>query len=274
MKRTWVVSIVGVTLVLAVAAAVALECPVKVLFQKFYRLVDDEGEDVGSYAIDFDGYEDDVIMADELEVTVRERSIGYRSSGTFSPDADGVMRPTVMSASTFIDGNQCMRGTVTFEETTYRYFGEGVLDKRSGEAIDPPATFEQEDISKPGPLIVFPQALIFLGPVWQGEDGEQPVAVAEFPDDIGAPELITIKEDYRLVRQSLGDEGGFAIELLGPEDETPMCRAEYDSDGECVSLKLFPKWDMAECDEDGEIIEADEVEDADEAEETPEKTDE
>ena len=193
--------------------------------------MDGDDKEVGSYAVDFDGYDDEVIMTDELTVALGDRAAGFRSSVTFVPDDQGVMRPDVASATTFVDGEPCMRGTVTFGEATYRYSGEGVMDAASGDPIDPPVTFEQGAEPKPGPLIVFPQALVFMGPVWQPEAGEQVVVIAEFPDDIAAPELIEFEADCRLVRTAPDDVGNFAIELIGRD---------------CVSLTLFPNWRMVD----------------------------
>ena len=260
MKRTWMLTIVGAAIVLAVGVAVALECPVEGLLQKSYDLVDESGEEVGSYSVNFDGYEDDVIMTDELSVSYGGKTVGYQGSVTFSPDADGVMRPAEGSVSTFVEGELCMTGAVTFEEATWRFTGEGLRNKRTGKLIIPPRVYEKDELPLPETLIVFPQALIYLGPILQPETGDQPVVIADFPDDIGAPELITFHSKGRLSRQSFDDEGGFAVELFlteaDPEQfdgnrERLLSRIEYDSQGDVVSAKVFPNWQMVERDEEG-----------------------
>ncbi len=267
--------IVGTALV--TAAAVALECPVKVVLQKAYRLVDGEGEDVGSYTVDFDSYDDDIIMVEELEAAFGDKRAGYSSSVTFSPDVDGLMRPTKATAATSVDGETCMTGTVTFEEKTWQFYCKGLRNKRTGEPIVPPRVYEKDDLPMLDKLIVFPQALVYMGPIWLPEDGEMAVVIAEFPDDLGAPELIEFKTDARLSRRVFDDEGGFAIELFktqqDPEQfegtkESLAARVEYDDQGDVVSTKLFPRWRMVERDEDDEAdkaVESNEIRKAREA---------
>ena len=269
------------TLLLGCVVAMALECPVKVLMEKSYHLLDDDaGEQIGSYSVAFDSYEDEVIMVDEFEVIHRDRLVGYNASVTLGPDGDGVMRPREASISTTVEGEPCMTGTIRLDETTWRYSGEGVRDAGSGEELDPPATFEKEDIPRPEMLIVFPQTLIYFGPVWLPENGERVIAFAEFPVDIGPASLIDIREDFRLIRLPFGDEGGFVIELTKPNHK-PKCRAEYDADGNCTSLNLFPNWGMAEhvaADDEPTADAPDDVSDEPGApepvEDDPEKTDE
>ena len=83
------------------------------------------------------------------------------------------------------------------------------------------------------------------------KEGElKDVVFVEFPDDIGAPELITFKKGYRLVREKLDKDGEYNLKIYSPHSEDSISHIRYNKNDQIVSIVSFGKMKLREVKEE------------------------
>ena len=209
------------------------------LQEERFKVFSRDGEsELGTYQISAVAKGEDkkeIEISDTVVLEMRERKMSIVSKVTYV--AGKPLSPTKASVVTKIDGELCMKGSVTLTRRTFDHECTGFLDRRSGEKIDPPKKYGKKGAELPEGIVVFQSALIALGPKLMPEAGElDKFAWVEFPDDIGAPELINVKGSYRLVRERADAKGEFAIKLYGRGDDDPTASIRYSKDGKIVAI--------------------------------------
>lgn len=166
------------------------------------------------------------------------------------------------TTETKIDGKTCMTGSVTLHGKTIDIQGKGFLNKRTKAAIVPPKVFGRKDWALPKGVVIFQSALPVVGPRLLPKEGElKDVVLAEFPDDIGAPELITLKEGTRLVRGAADAQGEYDLELFSKEDvERSFAKYRMNKDDQVISAVLFWKLKLVEIEAKPKEVEEEEPE--------------
>jgi hypothetical protein len=95
--------------------------------------------------------------------------------------------------------------------------------------------------------MIFQSALAAVGPKILSMEGElKNIVFVEFPDDIGAPELVTIKEGYRLVRKKPDGKGEYAMKIFARDSERCVSHIRFDKKDRIISAQLFGKVTLEE----------------------------
>lgn len=184
-------------------------------------------EIVESWSLDYRGKQVDI-----------KSTVVYENTSPFAPKKGTV--------ETKIDGKTCMKGTVTFSEETVDFECKGFLDKRTGKALDPPKSFAKKNQPVAEGVLIFQSALLVIGPRILPKEGElKNVVFVEFPDDLGAPELINFKEGYRLVRGQPDEKGEYDMRLHGPHSDFHI---RFSKDDRAISA-LYGKMKLVEVEE-------------------------
>ncbi len=221
----------------------------KVICKKEYKLVSsDVDKEIGTYgiwAIQKNEPEKKIHITETMSMDYSGKKAEYTSSVIYSGNPP--LTPESGRAETKIDGKVCMTGMVTFSEKTVTIECTGFLNKRTGDAIDPPKRFEKNDQPKPQGVLIFQSALPAIGPRLLPKEGElKNVIFIEFPDDIGAPELITFKEGYRLVRDKPDEKGEYDLKIFSPHSEDSISHVRYDKNDQLISIASYGKMKLRE----------------------------
>ncbi|MDC3335384.1 hypothetical protein OAV71_02650 [Opitutales bacterium] len=224
----------------------------KIICNKKYKIVAPNGDkDMGTYgilAVQKKWPEKNINITETMSMDYRGKKAEYKSSVIYNSNPP--ISPESATAETKVDGKVCMKGTVTFSEKTVSFNCTGFLNKRTGEAIDPPKKFEKKDQPKPQGVLIFQSALPTIGPRLLSKEGElKDVVFVEFPDDIGAPELINFKEGYRLVREEPDDKGEYNLKIYSPHSEDSISHIRYNKNDQIVSIASFGKMKLREVEE-------------------------
>ena len=188
---------------------------------------------------------------DQKYEIVESMAMGYRgkaaeSTSTLVYGSTAPLTPEHGSAETKIDGRTCMQGTVTVSETTVSYEGIGNLDKKTGEAFAVPRKFGQKEELRPKGFMLFQSAFPAIGPRILPKEGElTDVVSVEFPDDLGAPELINFKTGYRLVRSKADKNGEYELAL----HDRSVRRVRFDKDDQIISIGFSKGMTLREVEE-------------------------
>jgi len=75
------------------------------------------------------------------------------------------------------------------------------------------------------------------------------VVFVEFPDDLGAPELINFKEGYRLVRGQPDEKGEYDMKIYSPHSDKSISHIRFNKDDQVVSMAWFGKMKLVEIEE-------------------------
>jgi hypothetical protein len=215
--------------------------PDTLVCNKRYKVVSAEGDhEIGTYEIKAvsRGRDRKMEIAESLSLDYRGKKAEYKSTVIYGNTSPPV--PENGAVETKVDGKTCMKGTVTFSEKTLSFECSGLLDKRTGEAIDPPKKFEKKDLPKPEGALIFQSALAVIGPRLLTKEGTlQKVVFVEFPDDLGAPELINFKKGYRLVRGKQDAQGEYHLEIYSALSEDSISKIRFDKNDQIVSISSF-----------------------------------
>jgi len=219
---------------------------VPVVFDRRYKMLSADGkEDIGTYHLRATETEKELTLVEKVSMLYNRRTVGWESTVRYRTKPSYV--PLSGTAETTIDGKTWMKGTVTFAEKTYDISGRGFLDRTSGEPIDRPREFVKRGIPIPRGTLIFQSALPILAPRLLRKPGElRDIVVVEFPDDISPPELINIKEGYRLVREEADDAGKYRISLFGPHHKRGLSSLQYDRKGDLLAIAPFGKLKLVE----------------------------
>jgi len=212
----------------------------KVTFEATFDLMMSQGIEpetsTGTYSVKVVETEGRVTIHDTMAMKGREgRAMGYVAQVTYDV-TDESPRPIEAQATTNIGGEPCMTGTVKVAADKVTYSGVGIRD-RQGEPIDPPQEFAGEFAEKEkldGKPLVFQSATAIIGARLLKAPGKMEVLVAEFPDDIDAPELVTIKDGHTLVRSEAREDGTFEIHMMRDGREKPLVQFRMSADGQQV----------------------------------------
>ncbi len=214
--------------------------PGTTIFEKEYSLRSPDEEQAGSWrlkAVQKAGGE--IEISDELfiEEHPTRGKMGYKSTVVYRSAPS--LSPVRATAETQSGGKTCMKGEVAFAEKTLSFSCVGLHDGHTGKPIDPPLKFEKKDIERPKCVLLFQSAFPVLGPRLLPKEGElKEVVFVEFPDDINAPELINMKENYRLVREPADEKGSYRMKVFGPLPDRPICTAQYDKNNKIIALHM------------------------------------
>jgi len=221
---------------------------VEILCDKRYRIAapEDVGKELGRYhirGVRREG-EETIRITEELTLVRRGKKGGYASTVVYT--AAPAVAPVQADATTLLEGKLCMTGKVAFQKTTWSHSCLGLLDPRTGAKISPPREYVKQALPKPAGLLVFQSALPVLGPRFLARPGEAKVVWVEFPDDIAAPELITLKPGHRLVRTKPDADGRYFIRVYGPHSDKPRADAQFDKNDKLISVPAYGRWTLTE----------------------------
>jgi hypothetical protein len=215
---------------------------------KTYKIVAPDGEtELGTYrlrAVEVKGTRR-VEIVESLAMSYRGKDVSLTSTVVYAPGPSP--SPLKGEAETRIAGKPCMRGEITLSEKAVSYSGVGLLDKRTGQAITPPRKFRRQGIPRPAGPMIFQSAFPVLSPRFIDSPGElRDVAFVEFPDDIDAPELVNVKEKFRLVREKPDEQGRYRVSIYNPHREKPVHSALFDRTDRLVSISSLGKLRLVE----------------------------
>lgn len=220
----------------------------EVICDKQYKIVapNDPTKELGRYHIKGTYLEDgkQVRILEEMTMDYARKKVAYKSTVIYNTTPS--LGPAKGSAETTVNGKPCMKGTVELKDKALSSSCLGLLNWKTGERIDPPKHYEKK-IKKPKGILVFQSALPVLGPRLIREHGElKNVVFVEFPDDVAAPELITCKEGYRLVRGKPNAAGQYVIKIFSPRLDTPVSEVQFDRSDKLASISAFGKLALVE----------------------------
>lgn len=214
---------------------------------KRYKVVSPEGDnELGIYEIKAvsRGRDKKIEITESVSMGYRGKKAEYKSTVIYGTSP---LVPENGAVETKLEGKVCMKGTVIFSEKTLSFECSGLLDKRTGGAIDPPKKFEKKDVPKPEGVLIFQSALAAIGPKLLSEEGAlDKVVFVEFPDDIGAPELINFKEGYRLVRGKQDEKGEYDMEIFSSDSVDSISKIRFNKDDQIVSISSYGKRKLVE----------------------------
>ena len=219
-----------------------------IICDKQYTVTSPDGEEeLGAYRIRGSARDEEksIEILEELAMDYRGRKIGWKSTVVYSTHPS--LTPVEGGVETTIDGAPCMRGTVTLGQHTLSLSCEGLLDKKTGKKIYPPLRIDEKGMRRPEGVMIFQSVLPVIGPRFISQEGElNGIVFVEFPDDIGAPELITFKEGYRLVRTGADEEGRYRLSILSPDSDEPVGEVRFDSEDRPLDISSFGKIRLVE----------------------------
>jgi len=209
------------------------------LCSKEYRILSPVGEkELGKYGFKavLTKAAKRIEIVEFLSMDYRGKRAAYKSAVVYS--SNPAIIPEKGAAETRIDGKVCMKGTVTFSDKTYSYECTGFTNERTGEALDPPRKFEKKDVPTPQGVLIFQSAVPTIAPRILPKEGElKNVVFVEFPDDIGAPELITFKTGHRLVREAADEKGEYIIKLYAANSKESIFHVRFDKDDRVLLIE-------------------------------------
>lgn len=219
-----------------------------VIFNKSFAVFKADGkEPVGAYSLKAVSRKADgrIEITESFSAAYRDQKAEFTSTVLYT----GGPAPSPVSGTveTRIGGKVSMKGTVAVTEKTVAWECTGFLDKRTGEALNPPQAFPKKEEPRPEGTLVFQSAAAVIGPLLQPKEGEAPrIVFVEFPDDLGAPELINMKKDYRLVRSKPDEKGQFDMQILEPMGDKPIFQFRLDKESRLVAVPVYGKWRLVE----------------------------
>lgn len=180
---------------------------------------------------------DELTIVKSMTMTMQGKNLEYTSTVKYKTKPS--LAPVEAHAVTKIDGKETMDGTVKFSEKKCDISMVGKHDKQ-GNPIDPPKKVEIKDVVIPEGTIVF--SLGIVGPMILDKPGEKgDIVHAEFPDDFKVPELINLKENYKITREEAKEGGSFTMRLIWvctDEPEITVESVEFDKDGKIKSMEF------------------------------------
>lgn len=225
-----------------------------------FEILSKKGEGkVGAYSINAVTSKDkkQIEISETMTLSLRGKTIVFKSTVIYT-DKDGLI-PLEGSVETTLDNKICMTGTVKFSPAgrTVDYECTGHLNERTGQAINPPKKYTKKDIPVALGTLVFQSAMPSIGPRILPAEGElEDVVFVEFPDDVGAPELINFKTGNRLARGKADKNGQYDIQLFGPHSKDSIAIYRFGKNNQVVSMELYGKFRMHKAAGVGKTIEA------------------
>lgn len=179
----------------------------------------------------------DVLLTGEM----RDRKIRIQSSVTYTNGKDP--QPVKGTALTAMNDETMMTGEIWFRESTYGWSCKKLFDRRNKQKVDPPIVYERKNQARPEAPMLFQSAVVILGPRILDKDGRKKVTFVEFPDDLTAPELVTLKNWVAIYRQKT-ESGGFELQIREPADNPyarrnpprPHMTAKFDTDAQPIEV--------------------------------------
>lgn len=220
----------------------------KTICDKQFKIVSPDGEhELGTYSIKATTKEagSKIEIVESVALDYRGKKVEMKSVVIY--DNASPASPLKGTAETRLDGKACMKGTVTFSGKTVDIEGTGLLNPRTGAAIDPPRKFEMKGQPVAEGVLVFQSALPAIGPRILPKEGElKNIVFVEFPDDLGAPELVTFKEGYRLVREKPDENGEYVLKMYSPFQSDSISQIRFSKDDQIVSFASHGKLKLVE----------------------------
>jgi hypothetical protein len=212
--------------------------------KKFDMISKKDGSKVGDYSIKAVVSKDKkrIEISETMIMKYRGKTVGLKST-VVCANKDG-FTPIEGSVKTTLDKKTCMTGTVKFSPMgkTIDYACIGHLNKRTGIAFNPPKNYVKTAVPVALGTLVFQSAIPSIGPRILPAEGEmEDIVFFEFPDDIGAPELITVKTGYRLTRGAADKNGQYDIQLFGKNSKKSIASYRFDKNNQVVSMDLWGK---------------------------------
>lgn len=206
-----------------------------------FKIVSPEGaNELGTYHIQAVTRESarTIEIAESMSLNYHGKEVEMKSIVTYEDTSP--VSATAGTAETRIDGKLCLQGTVTFSAQTVDIACTGFLNRWMGAAVDPPQEFDRQDQPVPDRVLVFQSAIPTIGPRLLPMEGElKEIVFVEFPDDLGAPELVTFKEGYRLVREQPDENGEYSIKMYGTRSDDSIFHARFSKADQLVSMVTF-----------------------------------
>lgn len=222
----------------------------KIVCNKEYKIISSDAKtELGRFGIKgiFKEGEQKFAITETLSMDYQGKKVEYISSVVYKSKPS--IAPESGVAETKVDGKICMKGTVIFTEKTINIECTGFLNKRTGEAINPPKKFERKDEPRPDAVLIFQSALLAIGPKLLPREGElRDIVFVEFPDDLGAPELIKFKKGYRLVRERSEEKGEYNLKIYSPYSDNSDYHIRFDKDDRITSIASFGQLKLLEKD--------------------------
>jgi len=230
-----------------------------VICAKKFKVLSKKGEGkVGAYSIKAVASKDkkQIEISETMTLSSRGKAMGFRSTVIYA--AKDSLVPLEGSVETTLGDKICMTGTVKFSRTgkTVDYECAGHLNKRTGQAVNPPKRYAKKDNPVALGTLVFQSAIPAIGPRILPAEGElKNVVFVEFPDDLGAPELINFKAGHRLVRGKPEKTGQYDIQLFSSQSKDSIASYRFDRNNQVISMDLYGKFRMRQADKAGKTIE-------------------
>jgi hypothetical protein len=184
-------------------------------------------------------------VVEEVSMDYRRRIARYKSTVVYTTVPE--LAPLWARVETKVDNATCMTGDVAFTAESFNISGKGFLNKRSLEPIDPPETFEDTDMPLPDGVLIFQSVFPVIGPRFLPEQGQlDNVTFVEFPDDIVAPELVNLKQNYRLTRDAPDQQGNYLMKIFAPNSDQPVYAARFDKNNKVTEMPAFGRAKLIE----------------------------
>lgn len=207
-----------------------------VIVDRDFKIIGPDGErELGRYGIraEIDDAGESIKIVETSSINYRGKPASAKSTVTYRIDSE--LTPTSGVVETKVDGNTCMTGSLAIEGREVTGKCTGHTNKRTGEAIDPPKEMEKTFSLPAEGFILFQSSVMSIGPRILPEEGElTDVIFVEFPDDLGAPELVNFKKEYRLVREAADERGVYKITVFSPRKD-PIMSARFDANDQLMA---------------------------------------
>jgi len=215
----------------------------KTLCDMKFQIMSRDGEkELGTYSIRAleKTAKNEIEITESMSLIYRKKKVDLVSTVIYESTTPLV--PKKGMAEIKIEEKSCMKGTVTFAEKTFDLESVGFLDERTGEKIEPPIKFTKKGQLLPEGILVFQSALSAIGPRLLPKEGEiEKIVFVEFPDDLGADELINFKEKHRLVREQPNEKGEYAMKIGRMGSEEFFYQIRFNKDDQIISMDISRK---------------------------------
>jgi len=224
----------------------------KTICNKAYKIVaPNKGKQLGLYSINavLKKTSKKIEIVESISLNYRGKKVEIKSTVIYQNTSP--LFPIQGIAETKINEKLCMKGTVKFSEMAVEFECTGFLNKRTDKAIDPPKKFANKKQPIPEGIIIFQSALPVIGPLILPKEGElKNIVFVEFPDDIGAPELINFKKGYRLVRGKADKKGEYDLKIYNPHSKNSVSYVRFNKDDQIISIPSYGKMKLVEIEEE------------------------
>lgn len=182
-----------------------------------FEVVGPKGEKVGHYRIQSSKEDKIVTVIETIQAGPGGQKGGWKS--TVSYYADEKIKPINGMVVTIIGDQPCMTGSLLFLEDTIYVTAVGYIDKRGNKIPEGKEVMQDKGpIDSEGIYFISSSAPIIGDILLKGKEEISGINFVEFPDDMDMPELLNIKDEYKLVKSTAAD-GAYTIKIMNSREE-------------------------------------------------------